>query len=92
MTEQLNELHLNLVGKIFFASVAAWLIGKATNMKIRGTQEEINAVASAMTASRRFQNELQKPGASVESVVNLLGLKHASARQFEAILGVPWPL
>jgi hypothetical protein len=89
---QLNELHLNMLGKIFFASVGAWLLGKLTNLKVRGTPEEVNAVANAMMSSRRFQDELQRPGASVESVVQKLGLKHASAREFERILGVPWPL
>lgn len=89
---RLNELGLNLLGRLFFASCAAWLVGKATNVKLRGTPEEINAVANAMMASRRFQDELRRPGATVESVVQKLGLKHASAREFEQILGVPFPL
>lgn len=92
VTGPINELRLNLLGKIFFAACGAWLVGKATNLKIRGSQEEIQAVASAMMASRRFQEELSRPGATVESVMQQLGLKHASAREFERILGVPWPL
>ncbi len=88
----INELRMNLLGKIFFAAVGAWLVGRATNIKIRGTQEEIQAVTSAMMASRRFQEELERPGATVESVMQQLGLKHASAREFERILGVSWPL
>lgn len=90
--EPLNELRLNLLGKIFFAAVGAWLVGKATNLKIRGTPSEVQAVANAMMASRRFQEELDRPGATVESVMQKLGLKHASAREFEAILGVPFPI
>lgn len=88
----INELRMNLLGKIFFAAVGAWLVGRATNIKIRGTQEEVQAVTSAMMASRRFQEELERPGATVESVMQQLGLKHASAREFERILGVSWPL
>lgn len=88
----LNELKLNLLGKIFFAAAGAWLVGKAINMKIRGNPEEIKAVADAMMASRRFQEELERPGATVDSVMGHLGLKHASAREFERILGIPWPL
>lgn len=91
-TQQLNELKLNLLGKIFFTACAAWLVGKATNMKVRGSAEEVNAVSNAMMASRRFQEELRKPGASVESVMEKLNLKHATARDFERTLGVPWPL
>jgi|SRR5579885_425396 len=88
----ITELKLNLLGKIFFTAAAAWLVGRAINMKIRGTPEEVQAVANAMMASRRFQEELNRPGATVESVMTKLNLKHASAREFERILGVPWPL
>jgi hypothetical protein len=89
---RLDELHLNLLGKIFFASVAAWLVGRATHVKVRGSPEEIRAVANAMTASKRFQDEIARPGASVESVMQKLGLKQASAKEFERTLGVPWPI
>ena len=61
-------------------------------MKVRGTPDEVDAVAEALMSSKRFQDELKKPGATVQSVVELLGLKHASASQFERILGIPWPL
>lgn len=88
----INELKLNLLGKIFFTAAAAWLVGRAINMKIRGTPDEVQAVASAMMASRRFQDELNRTGASVESVMQKLNMKHATAREFERILGVPWPL
>lgn len=90
--QPLNELQLNLLGKIFFTACAAWLVGKATNLKVRGTEQEVRAVSNAMLASRRFQEELRKPGATVQSVIDKLGLKHASAREFERILGVPFPI
>lgn len=88
----INELKLNLLGKIFFSAVGAWLVGRATNLKIRGSKDEIAAVANAMMASRRFQEELSRPGATVESVMQRLDLKHATAKEFERILDVPWPL
>jgi len=88
----INELRLNLLGKVFFVAAAAWIVGKACNLKIRGTNEEVQAVQNALMSSRRFQDELNRPGASVDSVMEHLGLKHASAREFERILGVPWPL
>jgi len=90
--QRLNELHTNLLGKIFYTACAAWLVGKAVNLKIRGSDSEVNAIANAMLASRRFQDELRRPGATSDSVVQKLGLKHASAREFERILNVPWPL
>jgi len=88
----INELKLNLLGKIFFTAAAAWLVGRAINLKIRGTPAEVQAVSSALMASRRFQQELNRSGATVETVMQKLNLKHASAREFERILGVPWPL
>ena len=91
--EILEEMfYLNLTGKIFLASLGAWLAGKLVNMKLRGSQQEISAVANALTASRRFQEELRKPGASVESVIDKLRIKQMSASEFERVLGVRWPL
>ena len=91
-TQPLNELHMNLLGKIFLASMGAWLVGRATNLKVRGTQQEVQVVANAMLASRRFQDELRKPGANIESVMEKLHLKHATVREFESILGIKFPL
>lgn len=87
-----NELKLNLLGKVFFVAVAGWLVGKATNLKLRGSQAEVQAVANAMMASRRFQEELSRSGNDIDSVMDRLGLKHATAQEFERILGIPWPL
>jgi hypothetical protein len=90
--QQLNELQFNLIGKLFFTACAAWLVGKAVNLKVRGTPQEIQAVTNAMLASHRFQDELKKPGATVDSVMNKLNLKHASSSEFSRILGIPWPI
>lgn len=89
----LNEsLGLSLTGKIFIASLGAWLVGKLVNTKIRGNKDEINAVAAALMASKRFQDELSRPGASVQSVIDKLHVKQMTADEFERVLGVPWPL
>lgn len=90
--EAINELKMNLLGKVFFATLGAWLVGKYVNTKLRGSRDEIEAVGNALAASKRFQDELNRPGASVESVVQKLGIKHMSASEFERVLGVPWPL
>lgn len=87
----INELHLNLLGKIFLAGVAAWCIGKATNLKLRGSKQEIDAVAQALMSSRRFQEEMSEPGATVQSVMQKLGMKQLSAQEFQRVLGVPFP-
>jgi len=90
--QPINELKLNLLGKIFLGTLSAWLVGKTVNTKLRGSRVQIEAVASVMNASRKFQEEMHKPDASVESVMRALGEKHLAASHFEKTLGVPWPL
>lgn len=91
-SKKLQTEGLNFIGKLFFASVAAWLVGRVTGLKIKGSEEQVIAVKNAMMSSKRFQDELSYPGATVDSVMNKLNLKHASAVEFERVLGVRWPL
>jgi hypothetical protein len=91
-TQPLNELYVNLLGKIFLTALGAWAVGKLTNTKIRGTEDEVRAIANALLASRRFQEELSRDGATVDSVIQKLGVKHMSSNEFQRVLGVPWPL
>ncbi len=91
---QLNERSywkLSTTGKVFVAGIAAWLLGRATNLKIRGSKNEIEKLASALVASRRFQAELSRQGATAQSVIDKLGLRNASVREFERITGIPLP-
>lgn len=91
--EDLNEgYYLNLTGKLLLASLGAWLVGKVVNTKIRGNEDEMSAVANALMASRRFQDELHRPGATVQSVIDKMRIKQMSASEFERVLGVKWPL
>jgi len=60
--------------------------------KIRGTPEQINAVIEALMASKSFQQELKKPGATVESVIEKLNLKNMTKERFKQLTGRPWPL
>lgn len=91
--EPLNELFkMSTIGKLFLAGLAAWIVGKSSRMKIRGTQEEIDTIANALRASKRFRDEISKEGATVQSVMEKLHLKNASAADFERILGIPFPI
>ena len=83
---------ISTVGKIFLAGVAAAILGKMSGLKIRGTQEEIDALKAALLASKTFQEELNKDGATVQSIMDKLHLKNITAKEFEKKLGVPWPL
>lgn len=87
-----EEYFLSFTGKLMVASLAAWLVGKIVNTKLRGTKEEIQAVANALAASKKFQEELRKPGATIDSVMDKLRVKQLTASEFQRVLGVPWPL
>jgi hypothetical protein len=87
-----EDLYLNFNGKLMLAALGAWIVGKVVNTKLRGNRDEVTAVANALSASKRFQDELRKPGASVESVAEKLRIKQMSASEFERVLGVRWPL
>jgi len=90
--QNLNEYHMTTVSKIFLAGVAAWLIGQRVQMKVKGSQEDMKKLAAALVASKKFQSELSRPGATAESVIQKLGIKNLTAQKFEEITGMTWPL
>lgn len=87
-----TELHVNVMGKIFWATLAAALVGKIVSTKIRGSRSQIDAVTNALISSRAFQDELSRPGATVDSVIEKLHIKQMSARDFRSKFGIDWPL
>lgn len=87
--------NLSTTGKIFFAAVAAYLAGKIGSgsfLKVRGSPEELRAVAEALAASKAFQDELKRPGATIDSVIEKMNLKRVTADKFEKITGKKFPL
>lgn len=101
--QNLQELRMSWAGKLFFAGVAAWLGGTAYKgissgmapklpIKIRGTKEQIKAVMDAITSSKQFQDEINKPGATIDGVIQKLNLKNMNKSNFERLTGKKWPL
>lgn len=88
----MSSTKLSPIGKLFFASVIGWIFGKKLNMKLRGNPEQVQAVANAIIASKQFQEELKKSGATVNSVLDKLNLKKEMAKQFKEITGKDFPL
>ncbi len=84
---------LSAVGKLFFASVfSGVMFGKKSPFKLRATPQQVKAVTNALIASKGFQDELKRPGATVDSVISKLNLRHLTAADFERQTGKPWPL
>lgn len=92
-----NEAKLTWAGKLFFASVAAYMasdIAKAMKLpiKLRGKPEQIKAVVDAITSSKEFQREISKPGAKVEDVMQKLNLRNMSKERFKQLTGFDFPV
>lgn len=84
---------LSTVGKLFMAHVIAWIVHDIKlNWKVRGDKDKVAAFAKAIVACKKFQEELKKPGATVESVVERLNVKNMNSREFEKLTGKPFPL
>lgn len=84
---------LSPVGKLFFGSLLAWMAkGAALNWKVKGDPKKLEAMAKAIFASKRFQDELKKPGATIESCLEKLNIKAMTAAQYKEITNMEWPL
>ena len=91
-TPSLLEEEFSFTGKILLGLMGVAFLQGFSNAKVKGTPRQIDAIAEVLRSSKRFQDELHKPGATVDSVIEKLGLKNASAAQFEKVLGIKWPL
>lgn len=89
---RIDELHVNLTGKLLLASIGAWLVGKAVNTRLRGSVDEIRCVANAMLATKHLHEELRRPGATVQSVMDKVHVKNKCSEEFERVMGLRWPL
>lgn len=115
-TEVLKEYNLSWAGKLFFAGIAAKLLGRAlqnraknmneqdmnpeTNedpnnifpFKLQGTPEQLQAVMEVIKATKDFQDEVNREGATVETVMQKLNIQNLAKKAFEERTGKPWPL
>lgn len=93
----INEYKLSWAGKIFFAGAAAYILGgvgrqQKIPIKVRGSTEQMKAIIDAVVSSKQFQQELNRPGATIDSVIEKLRLRNLSKSQFAALTGKSWPL
>lgn len=88
---------LSWAGKLFFAGAAAYILGKGMQkmklpIKVRGRPDQMRAVIDAIASSKRFQQELNRPGATIDSVIDKLQLRNLTKSKFQQITGKPWPI
>jgi hypothetical protein len=61
-------------------------------IKIKGTPQQIQAIIDTIKASVEFQQEINNPDATIESVIQKLNAKNNFKADFEAKTGFAWPL
>lgn len=88
----MSNYKLSATGKLFFASLVAYLAGSKSIVKLKATPEQIKAISNAVMASKDFQEEIKKDGATIESVISKMRLKNLAAAEFKATTGKDWPL
>lgn len=112
----LKEYNLSWAGKLFFAGIAAKLLGRALQKKVgnmneqdinletsedasnifpfklQGTPEQLQAVMEVIKATKDFQDEVNREGATVETVMQKLNIQNLAKKAFEEKTGKPWPL
>lgn len=88
----LVEREITTMSKILLFVVGSLLVGKTIKLKIRGSEKQVSSLAAALLSSKKFQDELKRPGATMESVVQCLKDKNMDAQRFENTFGIKWPV
>lgn len=78
--------------KRFHAAAAAYILGEKTHVKLRGSQDRIEATQNVLNASKTLYEELNKEETSINAVSSLIDEKKKAARTFHQITGIPWLL
>lgn len=60
--------------------------------KIKGTPQQIQAFTQVIMSSKEFQDEVRRPGATVDSVMQKLTLHDNAKKNFKELTGYEWPL
>lgn len=78
------EQEISSIGKVFFASVVAWVINDAKlNWKIKGNPQEVEAFTKAIFAVKRYHDELKSPTATIDSVMQKINEKNKAIADYE---------
>lgn len=92
LTSGFGAYKMTTMGKLFFASLLTTMAtGQRSPFKVTGDPHKIEILAKAVRSSKRFQEELRRPGATVDSVIRSMDLKNMDAKSFERTFGVRFP-
>lgn len=89
----ISRNELSTIGKLFFASLLTTIAtGQKSPFKISGEPKKIEALTKAVQSTKKFQDEIKRPGATVDSVIQQLMQKNIDIKEFENIFKMRWPL
>ena len=88
-----SDYKMTTVGKLVFASLLTVMAtGKRSPFKLSGDAKKIEIMAKAVQSSKNFQEEIKRPGATVDSVIRAMDMKNIDAKNFKSVFGADWPL
>ena len=89
----ISNYKMTTLGKLVFASLLVTMsTGKSSPFKLSGEQRKIDILAKAVQSSKNFQDEIKRPGATVDSVIRAMDMKNIDARNFKSVFGADWPI
>jgi hypothetical protein len=89
----LSDYKMTTLGKLIFASLLVTMsTGKKSPFKLSGDQKKIDILARVVQSSKNFQEEIKRPGATVDSVIRAMDMKNIDAKNFKSEFGADWPL
>jgi hypothetical protein len=80
------------VENIFYEGILNCLETGSAGFGIRGENNKIKALKSALNSSKDFLNELNSNNTSLQLIMEKLKYKNKCVREFENITGLDWPL
>jgi hypothetical protein len=84
---------LTTLGKLFFASLlSSMTTGKKSPFNVTGDKNKIDLLMKVVQSTKKFQDEIKNPAASIDSVIRAMDMKNIDANNFEQIFLFPWPL
>ena len=73
------------------SAIAATIMGLESGVKITGSEEKLSSLKDVLVATKQFYDEMNRTGASLNSVMKMHKSKNDFAQEFETKSGIDWP-
>lgn len=82
----------DLHSAILLSSLVSAASGVQSEVKIRGSKEEVEAMLEVIEATKAFKQALAKSNLTLTEVNEVLGRRQRAASDFYRVTGLAWPL